>query len=145
MRLTVLIATALSLAACGQAPMGSTEAAAPPADAPTTIAPDYSGDFDALGTEPFWSVKVRATGLTLSRPDHPDVLASGASRKVEGETGVFDAMGDSQRLVLRLTPGECSDGMSDRRYAYFAEVRVGEHLLKGCAARPRDLAARPRP
>lgn len=91
MRLTVLIATALSLAACGQAPM------------------------------------------------------SGASRKVEGETGVFDAMGDSQRLVLRLTPGECSDGMSDRRYAYFAEVRVGEHLLKGCAARPRDIAAQPRP
>lgn len=125
--------------------MGSTEPSAPPADAPAIVAPDYSGDFDALGTEPFWSVKIRAGGLTFSRPDHQDAIAPGVSLKVEGETGVFDAVGGGRHVVLRLTPGECSDGMSDRRYAYFAEVRTGEERLKGCAARPEDLAAQPRP
>jgi len=58
---------------------------------------------------------------------------------------VFEAIGGGHRIVLRLTPGECSDGMSDRHYPYFAEVGVGKALLKGCAAKPQDLAAQPRP
>lgn len=145
MRVVVPIALALLITACGRTPMGSTEPVGPPADAPTLAAADYSGDFDAVGTEPFWSVKVRSSALTLARPDHPDVTTARPGIRIEEEAGVFDAPMGARRLVLRLTPGECSDGMSDRRYDYRAEVTVNGETLKGCAARPRDLAAQPRP
>ncbi|KQV62046.1 MULTISPECIES: COG3650 family protein [unclassified Caulobacter] len=145
MRTIVLIAVALLITACGQSPMGSTEEAPPPADAPIVVGPDYSGDFDAVGTEPFWNVKVRAAGMTLSRPDHPDVTTGNSGVRIDGEQGVFDAMAGEQRLVLRLTPGDCSDGMSDRHYGYLAEVWIDGETLKGCASKTQDLAAQPKP
>jgi uncharacterized membrane protein len=144
MRHALLIAAALLLAACG-APMGSSEEAPPPADAPLTVGPDYSGDFDALGTEPFWAVKVRAESVTLTRPDQPEVTTANPGVRADGEQGVWDGTAGEQRLVLRLTPGECSDGMSDRRYGYAAEVWIDGETLRGCAAKTAALAAQPRP
>lgn len=144
MRAAAPIAIALMLAAC-EAPMGSTEQAPPPADAPVTVGPDYSGDFDALGTEPFWNVKVRAGGMTLARPDQPEVATANPGVRVDGEQGVFDATVGEQRLVLRLTPGDCSDGMSDRRYGYAAEVWIDGETLRGCADKTRNLTAQPKP
>lgn len=144
MRHALLIAAALMLAACG-APMGSSEDAPPPADAPITVGPDYSGDFDALGTEPFWAVKVRAESVTLTRPDQPEVTTANPGVRADGEQGVWDGTAGEQRLVLRLTPGECSDGMSDRRYGYAAEVWIDGETLRGCAAKTAALAAQPRP
>ncbi|MCA0356864.1 MAG: hypothetical protein LCH78_08305 [Proteobacteria bacterium] len=144
MRHALLIAAALTLAACG-APMGASEETPPPADAPVTAGPDYSGDFDAVGTEPFWSVKVRAESLTLSRPDQADVATANPGVRADGEQGVWDATADERRLVLRLTPGDCSDGMSDRRYGYAAEVWIDGETLRGCAAKTAALAAQPRP
>ena len=144
MRHALLIAAALMLAACG-APMGSSEEAPPPADAPVTVGPDYSGDFDALGTEPFWAVKVRAESVTLTRPDQPEVTTANPGVRADGEQGVWDGTAGEQRLVLRLTPGECSDGMSDRRYGYAAEVWIDGETLRGCAAKTAALAAQPKP
>ena len=144
MRTAVLIAAALVLAAC-DAPLGSNENAPPPADAPVMMGPDYGGDFDAVGTEPFWNIKVRPDGVTLSRPDHPDVVTANPGVRIDGEQGVFDGTAGEQRLVLRLTPGECSDGMSDRHYGYSAEVWIDGETLRGCASKTQDLAAQPRP
>lgn len=144
MRHALLITAALMLAACG-APMGSSEDAPPPADAPITVGPDYSGDFDAIGTEPFWAVKVRAASFTLTRPDHPDVTTANPGVRADGEQGVWDGTAGERRLVLRLTPGECTDGMSDRRYGYAAEVWIDGETLRGCAAKTAALAAQPKP
>ncbi|HWU15875.1 MAG TPA: hypothetical protein VN157_17905 [Caulobacter sp.] len=44
------------LTACGETPMGASEGASTaPADAPASAepGPDFSGDFDLVGTEPF--------------------------------------------------------------------------------------------
>lgn len=144
MRTAILIIAALALVAC-EAPLGSSEAAPPPADAPVTVGPDYSGDFDAVGTEPFWNVKVRAGGLTLARPDHPETTTANPGVRIDGEQGVWDGTAGERRLVLRLTPGECSDGMSDRRYGYAAEVWVDGETLKGCAGKTQNLEGQPRP
>lgn len=144
MRHALLITAALMLAACG-APMGSSEDAPPPADAPITVGPDYSGDFDAIGTEPFWAVKVRAASFTLTRPDLPDVTTANPGVRADGEQGVWDGTAGERRLVLRLTPGECTDGMSDRRYGYAAEVWIDGETLRGCAAKTAALAAQPKP
>jgi uncharacterized membrane protein len=144
MRHVILIAAALTLAACG-APMGASEDAPPPADAPITVGPDYSGDFDAIGTEPFWAVKVRADSFSLTRPDQPGVTTANPGVRADGEQGVWDGTAGEQRLVLRLTPGDCSDGMSDRRYGYAAEVWIDGETLRGCAAKTAALAAQPKP
>ncbi|WP_297507595.1 hypothetical protein [uncultured Caulobacter sp.] len=145
MRARILIAIGpalLALAAC-DAPMGASETAPPPADAPVILGPDYGGDFDAGGTEPFWSVKVRAGGMTLTRPDQQDLVTANPGPRADGDQGVWDASAGERRLVLRLTPGDCSDGMSDRRHGWRAEVWVDGETLKGCADRSAAPAARP--
>lgn len=134
MRTAALITTALLITAC-DAPLGASEDAPPPADAPIIVGPDYSGDFDAVGTEPFWAIKVRAGGVTLTRPDHPDVTTVNTGPRIDGEQGVFDATAGETRLVVRLTPGDCTDGMSDRHYGYHAEVWIDRETLRGCASK----------
>lgn len=124
--------------------MGASEGASTaPADAPVSAppGPDFSGDFDLVGTEPFWGGRIRADGLTLSRPGEPDVGAANPGVRVEGEVGVWG----SGHLVFRLTPEACSDGMSDRQYSHRAEVTFNGAVLKGCAASPQALANQPKP
>jgi len=132
------------LAACGEPPMGQAEGpAAPPADAPASAppGPDFSGEFNLVGTEPFWGGKIRPDGLVLSRAGQPDVTAANPGVQVSGDVGVWG----TGHLVFRLEPEPCSDGMSDRRYGYRAEATINGEVLKGCAARPAELAAQLRP
>src|SRR3954468_16343060 len=82
----------LLLSACGEAPMGASEgASSAPADAPASAppGPDFSGDFQLVGTEPFWGGRIQSDGLTLSRPDQPDVSAANPGVRVEGGAGVW--------------------------------------------------------
>lgn len=120
---------ALALSACGASdePAPANTASLPPA-----VAAPSAGDFDAVGTEPFWGLKVRSGTLVLSRPDHSDLTVVAPKPDAIGETVVWwtDAMNVS--IMTR----ECSDGMSDRKYPYTAEVRIGDEVLAGCAARP---------
>jgi uncharacterized membrane protein len=146
---TVFLTACLALAACGETPMGASEDAAPPADAPAGVkGPDYSGEIDVIGTEPFWSVKIRESGVALTRPDHPEVRNANPGVRLDGEQGVWDSNGvkeDEGRLVVRLTPGVCSDGMSDRVYRFYAEIWVDGETLKGCADHADQLKAQPAP
>lgn len=130
-RAIAIIALTLSVAACGPSPMGASESAPPPADAPAATGPDYAGDFDLVGTEPFWGVKIRETAITLSRPDRPEASQPNPGARVEGEQGVWRG----ERLSARLTAGDCSDGMSDRVHEFFAEVTIDGETLKGCGDR----------
>ena len=143
--LALAAALAAPLAACGPEPMGASEEAAAPADAPVSAEQDYAGDFDAVGTEPFWAVKIRPAGLSLTRPDSPEISNPNPGVQLEGEQGVWESSADGGRLVVRLTPGACSDGMSDRAYGYFAQVSINGEALKGCAERTAVLAVQPKP
>ncbi len=149
LRTAALSILLLTLAACGEAPMGASEEPAPPADAPASAkAPDYSGDIDVIGTEPFWAVKIRTASVALTRPDAPEVSNANPGVRIDGEQGVWDSNGlveDKGRLVVRLTPGVCTDGMSDRVYRFYAEVWIDGETLKGCAEHTAVLAAQPKP
>jgi uncharacterized membrane protein len=130
----------LGLAACGESPMGQAEGpAAPPADAPASapVGPDFSGDFDLVGTEPFWGVRVRPDGLVVSRPDRPDQRFANGGPVVAGEVATWTA----QALRIDLRPEACSDGMSDRVYGYAARVEIDGVAFRGCGARPRQPGA----
>lgn len=147
-RHALLIALTISLAACGA--RQTEEAKTPPEPTPTPAEPSVAvregnppseppapaetpvQEFDAVGTEPFWAVQVRADTLRLSRPDYAEVIVAAPRPTSQVKTLVWKAEG----MTVSITPGACSDGMSDRRYVYVAEVRVGQEILKGCAYRP---------
>jgi uncharacterized membrane protein len=144
LRSNAVLCLILLLSACGEAPMGASEgASSAPADAPATAppGPDFSGDFQLVGTEPFWGGRIQDDGLTLSRAGQPDVSAANTGVRVDGDTGVWGVGG----LVFKLRAEPCSDGMSDRRYDYRAEVTFNGQTLKGCASAPVDLRAQPQP
>jgi uncharacterized membrane protein len=140
----VLVPMALGLAACDPRAQDSPGAATPPADAPALESVQsptaaFDGAFKLIGTEPFWGLDIGGDQLKLSRPDAADLVAPRSSPVMDGQSAVWR----SGTLVVRLTPGDCSDGMSDRRYRYTAMVEVGELRLNGCGDRPEALAAQP--
>lgn len=149
MRRAALALPLLLLAACGPGDNGGYDTA-PPADAPAGVTADapgdpagaaWSGDFDLVGTEPFWAVQIRPAGLTLTRPDKPPLTVANPGAAADGDGGLWAAPG----FVVRLSPGDCSDGMSDRKYPFNAVVTVSDQgELQGCGGPPR-AASEPRP
>ena len=137
-RAAAVVLLVLPICACrpasDQAPAvvepASAPAAAPAPAHKADVPPAYLGDIDAIGTEPFWSLKIRKAGLTLERPDVSPLAAPNPGPTMEGIVAVWK----SGALGVRLRRGACSDGMSDRDYPMFAEVRAGGVTLKGCAA-----------
>lgn len=145
----LLLAAPLLPACQPQAPDG--EPAPPPADAPgpapaTPPANPAAGGMDisqpitALGTEPFWSLKIVGTTLTLTRPDAPDRIfkAPGAALQPGHATWVAKS-DDGAQLTVTLYASECSDGMSDRKYPWNAEVVLYDRALRGCAVKTAEM------
>lgn len=140
-----LLSIALAVAGCSQSPQSE------PRDAATGLAvpgdADDSRPYDRIaaddivrftGTEPFWGGQVAFTSLTYSTPEDPD----GTSITVErfaGRGGVSwsGALGGAP-FALAVTPGACSDGMSDRSYPFVATLQVQGEERRGCAWTERD-------
>ena len=141
--IAALLASALLLAACEQSHDGQ-EGAGPPADAPAPApAPvaTYPADLNLNGTEPFWAVKIRGTGIALTRPDAPERdFANAAKAEANGEA-TWTANDAGGSIVVKLSAGSCSDGMSDKTYPYSAVVTLGAETLKGCGELPPDPSA----
>lgn len=91
--------------------------------------------FRGLGTEPFWSLEVDAGAsprirLDLDMGQRPLLVAQAtALEEARGYTGTAD---DGSAVTLRITPAECSDGMSDQRYPASIELTVGDEAFRGC-------------
>jgi len=136
----------LILAACQpQDPTGAPAAAPADAPAPATASPtsDFSQPMTAIGTEPFWSVALEGTRLTLTRPGEPDLIADAPGAEIRpGQAAWAAANPDGQRLSVTLYISACSDGMSDRTYPMTAEVTLGSApTLRGCAINTAEMPA----
>jgi uncharacterized membrane protein len=93
-----------------------------------------------LGTEPFWAITADDTDVLLERPDAAPQHFTPSGFHVTGDQAELR----STTLSIVLTPGPCSDGMSDRQYPLSAEVRLDDAMLEGCALPKADLdKARP--
>ncbi len=92
-------------------------------------------DVKALGTEPFWNAEITGGNLTWTTPENLE--AGGVTVPVTGADGaenvLFTATIDGQVLQLLVTPGSCSDGMSDNTYPFTVERTLGEDTVPGCA------------
>ena len=85
-----------------------------------------------LGTEPFWSARIESSQLTYSTPDNFDGEVIEITR-FAGNGGLgFSGTLQGAPLQVAVTPGDCSDGMSDRTYPLTATLSVGEANLLGC-------------
>ena len=115
------------------------------ADTPGEISRD-SEPFDGIsedafisvgGTEPFWALNIKRAAdgyeALYSTPDLPDGKAF-LVKRFAGNNGLgFSGEMEGVPVNLTLTPGDCSDGMSEASYPYTATVLMGEETLFGCA------------
>ncbi len=104
-------------------------------------------DFWCLGTEPFWGLLIseKETGLFLKDIGRERGRRfAWATPKVQGDSWTYTTSDPATRekvsVIVRKTP--CSDGMSDRRYNYAVEIRIGEQVLRGCAIRYGERVSR---
>lgn len=95
------------------------------------------------GTEPFWSITVTRTAMWISTPDEdrvnlvlvqprnatarqPDLVRVYQTRRADGK--------GPATLVVTRNESSCSDGMSEKRYAYDAVYFDRERVLQGCCS-----------
>lgn len=121
-----------------QEPSGMpTDPATSPADATAKRAPGQEGvpvaAWRAFGNEPFWSVRVEGETLVFSTPENQaGTVLQG--RRVPSLVGVVMLGQEAGReFNLSISPGECSDGMSDNRYDHTATWIYGGTTYHGCA------------
>lgn len=99
------------------------------------IAPDET--ISLLGTEPFWGVEInpRSDGGQTARLSSPEDIEGSSfdAERFAGNNGLgFTGELDGKPVQIAITPGTCSDGMSDRSYPFTATVAVGDATLFGC-------------
>lgn len=116
------------LGACRSAEGEGTDGPTPAFD---KIAADETVRF--TGTEPFWGGTIAGETATYSTPEN----VAGSSfpvKRFAGMNGVsFSGSIDGISFDLMITPGDCSDGMSDRSYPYVATLMLGNEKREGCA------------
>lgn len=136
---SALVLAALALAGCnikvGEDPQqDQVDVVSEPSPASTpTAAQVPEPAFQALGTEPFWSVYVEPGRLRYVTPENQEGTHFPAKHSVEGEAQVWTGTFEGGPFTLRIAPGTCSDGMSDTVYAYSALVAFKGETLQGCA------------
>ena len=143
--LAALVLT-LALAACGskqaaEAPANETTG---PADAAGAAPGDdedpapYSGigaseTVRFLGNEPFWGGEASGDKLIYKTPENID----GTTIEIErfaGRNGLsLSGQMEDAPFDMAITPGECSDGMSDRTYPFTVTLQVSGEQRGGCA------------
>ncbi|MXP45618.1 COG3650 family protein [Allopontixanthobacter sediminis] len=122
--------TLVVLAACQNGPE---QAAAPKFDG---IAKDEVIRF--TGTEPFWGGQVEGTMLTYSTPENIDGETIAIKRFAGNHgLGLSGKLGEAA-FDMTVTPGECSDGMSDRVYPFTVTLSIDGEMREGCGWTDRE-------
>lgn len=86
------------------------------------------------GTEPFWGGEIKHGTFTYTTPENMEGQAIEVVR-FAGRGGLsFSGELDGQAVDIAITPGECSDGMSDRTYPFVATLQIGDEQRNGCAS-----------
>ena len=91
-------------------------------------APEAGPAYRAIGTEPFWSVTIDNGQMVYDSPDGPKLTVPAPAPRTSFNGHRYE----TPRLIVDVTHGQCSDGMSDRVYADTVRVNVDGRELKGC-------------
>jgi uncharacterized membrane protein len=85
------------------------------------------------GTEPFWGGTIDGATILYKTPEDQAGKIIVATVSKEGPTTRYSSTLDGQPFILKLTPGTCSDGMSDTVYPLHAVLAVHGEPRQGCA------------
>ncbi|MGE5952628.1 MAG: COG3650 family protein [Qipengyuania vulgaris] len=100
--------------------------------------PAYSGIGEdetvfLTGTEPFWGGEIEGGEARYTTPEDQDGARFDVQR-FAGNNGLsFTGNIDGRSFDLMVTPGDCSDGMSDRTYPFVATLDLDGEQRNGCA------------
>ena len=127
-------------------PGGSGEGAGVNPDGDTFAAIGADEAISFVGTEPFWGGEVAAGKLTYSTPDN-QAGQTISVRRFAGNNGLgFSGVLGGAAFDMAVTPGACSDGMSDRSYPLTVTLTIGAEQRRGCAwTRRQAFTGDPRP
>lgn len=90
-------------------------------------------DMRAIGTEPFWGVRIEGRCLTYSHPDDLNGTRIWTRFTGTAEQGHWSGALAGRAFELRTRPDPaCSDGMSDKVYPLAVELLVGGERRRGC-------------
>lgn len=85
------------------------------------------------GTEPFWGGETSGTSLTYTTPENAKGAVISINR-FAGRNGIgLSGKLDGKSFDMTVTPGTCSDGMSDRSYPFTVTLAIGNETRGGCA------------
>jgi uncharacterized membrane protein len=117
----------------GSAPQGIRVGEPSPYDRRGPRNPAPGTGWHAFGNEPFWSVQARGGTLVFTTPeDQRGVTLLG--RRVPSLVGtVVLGSGPRGEFHFGVTPGDCSDGMSDRSFKFNSTFIYDGVTYKGCA------------
>lgn len=87
----------------------------------------------AFGTEPFWGARVDGDMLVFTTPEDQAGKTMRGQRVPSLVGFVFVGRDGATEFHLGITPGECSDGMSDNRYEFMSTFSYAGTTYKGCA------------
>lgn len=120
----MLSVTSLMLVACNQEDR--------PGEVETFDAISDDEVITLLGTEPFWSMEIKQGVMLYTTPENLEgeaaTVARFAGNNGLGMTGELNGAA----IAIAITPGRCSDAMSDRTYPYYATVTMGSEQFNGC-------------
>lgn len=119
-----------SVAAAAPISIPLPSATPPPRAAATSGPPKH---FQALGTEPFWSVETLPGKLRYASPEQPNGVTFAVTFGQSGARSRYIGTMSGAAVALTIAPGKCTDGMSDRSYPYTAALTIGDHAMRGCA------------
>lgn len=86
----------------------------------------------AFGNEPFWQARVDGDDLYFTTPEDQEGRVM-HGRRVPSLVGfVYIGTDGDKDFHLDISPGACSDGMSDNRYDHVATFIYGDITYKGC-------------
>jgi uncharacterized membrane protein len=140
---TLIAALALPVVLLAACQPGTADGGSAPGEAGDAAIPDpassepYAGIAESetlrfTGTEPFWGGEATGGSLTYTTPEDPDGTTIAVER-FAGRGGLsFSGSLAGAALVMSVTPGACSDGMSDRSYPFTVTLELGGEQRNGC-------------
>jgi len=96
-----------------------------------------TGEFKALGNEPYWNVEIGELGIVFARMGEDVLVFPYAAPKRTAGTYVYSAVidePDPRSIEITIERMRCVDSMSGAQFDYSAAVTLDEQiLLRGCA------------
>jgi heat shock protein HslJ len=84
--------------------------------------------YKAVGTEPGWSLTVHAARMDYSGDYGQVNIAEPTPPDFRAQHGTYK----SGKLLVKITPGPCNDGMSDNTYRQTVQVTADGRTVSGC-------------